>query len=234
MKTAVISDLHGNLPDYHGAFKDVELLLICGDIVPLNIQANNEKSRRWFRSQFKEWVESLPIAKCIFVAGNHDFWMERSVGQVYNMFPEYNKASYLFNEYATYISNDGNLYTIFGTPYCKVFGNWPFMRENETLNKYYGMIPDNCDIVISHDSPALCGIGMIHQGNYYGEEAGNKILADHILQKKPRYVFSGHIHSGEHSIKEIEGIKLANTSIVDENYDIAYQPLILDITKPQK
>lgn len=232
MKIAVISDLHGNLPDYREAFEGVELLLICGDIIPLNIQTNNEKSRRWFRGPFKDWVESLPVSKCFFVAGNHDFWMERSAGQVYNMFPEYNKISYLFNEHTTYISNDGNLYTIFGTPYCKVFGNWPFMRENEALNKYYGMMPDNCDIVISHDSPALCGIGAIHQGIYYGEEAGNKVLAEHILQKKPRYVFSGHIHSGEHSIKEIEGIKLANTSIVDENYDVTYQPLILNITKP--
>ena len=71
MKIAVISDLHGNLPDYHEDFKDVELLLICGDLVPLNIQDNNYKSKRWFNEQFNRWIDSLPVEKCYFIAGNH-------------------------------------------------------------------------------------------------------------------------------------------------------------------
>ena len=71
MKVAAISDLHGNLPDYREAFKDVELLLICGDIAPLNVQANNYKSKRWFNEEFSWWIDSLPVEKCYFIAGNH-------------------------------------------------------------------------------------------------------------------------------------------------------------------
>lgn len=71
MKVVVISDLHGNLPDYREIFKDVELLLICGDIAPLNVQANNYKSKRWFNEEFSWWIDSLPIQKCFFIAGNH-------------------------------------------------------------------------------------------------------------------------------------------------------------------
>lgn len=71
MKTAVISDLHGNLPDYHEVFKDVELLLICGDIAPLKVQANDRKSKKWFNEKFSAWISSLPVEKCYFIAGNH-------------------------------------------------------------------------------------------------------------------------------------------------------------------
>lgn len=228
MKLAIISDLHGNLPDYYEAFEDVELLLICGDLIPLDIQGNILESKKWFLNKFKPWVYSLSVKKCYFIAGNHDFLAERNPDWMKEHFPITIKVSYLCNETATYFYKD-KTYKIFGTPYCHLFGNWPFMRDYPTLEKYYSLIPNNCDIVISHDAPALAGLGTIHQGDRQGTEAGNYLLSDYILQKKPKYFFGGHIHSGEHSLQEYEGIKLANTSIVDENYNLTYNPLIIDI-----
>ena len=45
------------------------------------------------------------------------------------MFPHSYKATILIHEEYEYLSNEGKIYKVFGTPYCKIFGNWAFMRE---------------------------------------------------------------------------------------------------------
>lgn len=234
MKIAVISDLHGYLPIYPGKYWDgieeCEVLLICGDILPLNIQTNMPKSKDWLIVDFKLWASDLPVEKVYIVAGNHDFWFERNSIEAHSIFSKYDKVTYLCNEFADHISiQDSKVYRIFGTPYCKIFGNWAFMRNNEFLAQKYNEIPENVDIFISHDAPKVSDLGIIKEGNWSGTDAGNPVLAKYILEKKPKYAFCGHIHSGNHELQEVDGIKFANTSIVNERYDLFYKPLIIRI-----
>lgn len=65
-----MSDLHGTLLPVED-IEPCELVCICGDIVPLKIQANNRKTKSWLRNKFKTWCESLPCDKVVFIAGNH-------------------------------------------------------------------------------------------------------------------------------------------------------------------
>lgn len=234
MKIAVISDLHGYLPiypsEYWNGIEECEILLICGDILPLNIQTNMPKSKDWLIVDFKLWASDLPVEKVYIVAGNHDFWFERNSLESHSIFSKYDKVTYLCNEFTDYLSTqDSKVYRIFGTPYCKIFGNWAFMRNNEFLAQKYNEIPENVDIFISHDAPKVSDIGLIKEGNWSGTDAGNPVLAKYILEKKPKYAFCGHIHSGNHEIQEVEGIKFANTSVVNERYDLFYKPLIIRI-----
>lgn len=227
-----MSDLHGNLPiypsDWWGDLHECELLLICGDILPLNIQTNIPSSKKWLLEEFKPWAESLPVEQVMFIGGNHDFVCERSKQDVYDMFTRNDKVTYLHNDYYDYISNqDSKTYRIAGTPYCKIFGNWAFMLRNDNLRNKYNKLPDNIDVLISHDAPKIKEIGVIHQGFQTGVDAGNAVLADVILEKKPKYCFCGHIHSGDHNIVEYEGIKFSNTSVVNEYYDLVNSPLII-------
>ena len=82
MTIAVISDLHGNLPIYPSKYwegiEECELLLICGDILPLSIQSNMPRSRDWLIEDFKPWAASLPVEQVYFIAGHHDFWFEKN------------------------------------------------------------------------------------------------------------------------------------------------------------
>ena len=75
MVVASISDLHGNLIPYPSWYwrelDQCEILLICGDIIPLNIQHNIPKSKEWLLNDFKQWCKSLPVEKIFFIAGNH-------------------------------------------------------------------------------------------------------------------------------------------------------------------
>lgn len=69
MKIAVTSDLHGNLP----IIQECEVLLLCGDIVPLYMQRNIPQSEKWLKTEFAEWVVGLPCKVVYMVGGNHEF-----------------------------------------------------------------------------------------------------------------------------------------------------------------
>ena len=84
-----------------------------------------------------------------------------------------------------------------------------------------------------HDSPQVGYVANImeHKSETYpnGIPAGNIYLFDEIVEKKPKYVLSGHIHSGDHVLQEYAGTKYANVSILDESYSIKYKPLTFEL-----
>lgn len=231
MKICILSDLHGFLID---GIQPCELVLICGDIVPLRMQRNKPQCEKWLKTEFADWIKSLPCEKVVFVAGNHDFVFENREFMWVNSiitFPTEGKAVYLDNSHFDYLSNDGKVYRIYGTPACHIFGNWAFMYSDEKLKELYQNIPGNCDILISHDAPKLNNCGLVPPNMWHSTpiDAGNEVLASAILDKKPKYAFCGHIHEGNHQLTDIGATKIANVSILDDAYDISYEPLYLDI-----
>ena len=62
MKVIGISDLHGNLID----IPKCDILCIAGDIIPLNIQRNNEESEKWWKTKFLDWANKIDCGK-IFI-----------------------------------------------------------------------------------------------------------------------------------------------------------------------
>jgi Icc-related predicted phosphoesterase len=228
-----MSDLHGELPEAHDT---AEVTLICGDIVPLRMQRNIPQSKKWLETEFAYWALNWPSEKIYFIAGNHDFLFD---GHYTNNDALQLKSKtdgklwYLDGTLTIeHVANDGKSYTIFGTPFCKIFGNWAFMREDENLRELYEPIPGGCDIVISHDAADINNLGLIPPGVWNPTDyinAGNKILAEAIKEKKPKYYFCGHIHDGNHKVTEIDGTIMANVSLLDDHYEMAYEPLYLDI-----
>ena len=234
MKIAVISDLHGNLPIYPSKYwegiEECELLLICGDILPLHCQSKAIESRLWLVDEFKPWAASLPVEQVFFIAGNHDFWFERNDLMAHQIFSPHDKVRYLKNEYIDYISSqDAKIYHIFGTPYCHQFGNWAFMRDEETLAKKFSQIPNNIDILISHDAPYGTS-DICFEGFSTGKgHIGCPELRDAIIASKPKYNFHGHLHSSNHGEEILGGTKVYNTSVLNESYELVYEPLIIKI-----
>jgi Icc-related predicted phosphoesterase len=227
LKGLAFSDGHGNLPVITDEF---DLLVIAGDITPAQWGFYNPRiQKEWLLDEFKAWVDNLPFkdvwSKVILVPGNHDCFFENLMdGEKAELEHVFNgRVKILIHEEYTFTAMDGLMgereIKIFGTPYCKVFGNWAFMRYDSFLEERFNEIPDNLDILITHDPPALNELGTIKQGRQRGKEAGNEILAKRLLEIKPKYVFSGHIHSGNHKFEEYEGMLMANVALVDENYD---------------
>lgn len=238
MRILASSDFHGNLPVIKDKF---DLFLVCGDICPAHDQYYSFQ-KEWILTEFVDWVNSLPFrnewSRVVMTGGNHDFALER--------FGDNEKAQLLkkTNGRCVFLKNNDYAFewmdenegikklTIFGTSYCHQFGNWAFMMDDDRLKEKYDLCPDNVDIFISHDSPDLNGLGTIYyskvDGAEYGRNVGNKPLAEAILKKKPRYFFSGHIHTGSHDLEDVEGIKMANVSLLDERYDVTYPILEIE------
>lgn len=234
MKIAVVSDLHGNLPiypsDYWKGLEECELLLICGDIIPLHIQFNMVASKQWLIEEFKPWAVSLPVEQVYFIAGNHDAFMELNDKTMHEIFSKSDKVTYLMHEYIDYLScQDSKVYRIFGTPYCHIFGNWPFMRDEETLTRKFSEIPGNVDVLMTHDAPYgtsdICFQGFAADGQHKGCPE----LRDVIIDKKPKYNFHGHLHSANHGEELLGETKVYNTSILNEQYNLVYEPLMIRI-----
>lgn len=234
MTVAAISDLHGNLPIYPSDWwvniEECEILLICGDIFPLYIQTNMPKCKEWLLENFKPWAASLPVEKVLFIAGNHCFYPERCKKDMFHWFSKHDKVTYLHNSEIEYISTqDSKTYSIFGSPYCHQFGSWAFMRDEETLIKKFEEVPENLDILITHDAPYgtsdICFEGFASSKGHIGCPE----LRDAIIKKKPSWVCHGHLHTSNHEIEMLGDSKVMNCSILDEQYNLRYRPQIFRV-----
>ena len=232
LKICAISDLHGILPLIE---ESADVLLIAGDVIPLSIQFNKLKSHEWFITVFADWVKNLPVDKVIMVAGNHDAHLE-SISNVNLQLIHFaceNKLVYLCNETTNYICKNGLTCKIFGTPYCHIFGSWPFMRSESYMEEKFKEIPDKVDIIISHDPPFCANnVDAIlerprHSGQY--ENVGNKPLKTRLSEIDYKLLVCGHIHSGNHDLHHDNFWKCVNVSILNENYALAYPPFYTEI-----
>lgn len=229
MKLCAVSDLHGTLP----IIEPCELVIIAGDIVPLDIQRNYIKSEDWFYTTFSNYVKQLPCDKVIIIAGNHDFYLEKCPLSAVNLLEWTNgKCVYLQDSLYHYIDSEGKEYKIYGTPWCHKFGNWAFMVEdNATLDRIYNRMFDNVDILITHDTPCLGSMGILPPSKWdsYEVSAGNIPLANAILAYKPKLVFCGHLHQCKKKYYTFENTEIYNVSILDNQYKNIYEPLYIEI-----
>jgi Icc-related predicted phosphoesterase len=223
MKFLATSDIHGYLPNITEEF---DLLMICGDICPATDHSVYYQEK-WVKTIFTQWINSLPYktawSKVILVPGNHDFWLERmSVAQKLEieMLCSHRMKILRHDEYEfEYPVSDGlDSLIIFGTPYCSIFGHWAFMVNDETLEKKFSQIENDVDILLSHDSPNIYGLGDVTEGPFKREGSGNPILARHIERIKPLILHTGHFHSGNKLFEERNGTWMANVSYINEDY----------------
>lgn len=146
MKVCAISDLHGQ---FNFKIEPSDVLLICGDISPIIIQRDLQMMSFWIESVFIPWCNKLPVKKIFLIAGNHDFYLEKKKEQFLKQIENTNIV-YLQDESYTY-TLDNKEYVIYGTPWCHQFGYWAFMTDDEELYQIYSQMPDNIDILLTHD-----------------------------------------------------------------------------------
>ena len=235
MKVCAISDLHGYLPE----IKPCDILLIAGDISPVDIQFNKPKMKEWLEDTFAKWIRSLPVEKVFLIAGNHDSYFENcSQGALLSFQQACCNLIYLENEVGYYYDENAQLWSIFGTPYCHTFGNWPFMRSEEFMIEKFSKIPEEVDIIITHDPPFACGDtdvildAPVHRIGHVrlNEHLGNQPLRSVLEKTKYKLHVCGHIHSGDHIYNE--GWKSVNVSYLDEYYQPKYSPFYIELEKP--
>jgi predicted phosphohydrolase len=226
MKVVAVSDMHGN---YNFEVPKADILIVAGDIVPLKMQRNIPQSFSWFKKKFIPWCTSQPIKHIYLVGGNHDFFLEKSPSEIKDMLVGTN-ITILYNEGAEYVDDNGKPWTIWGSPLCHIFGNWAFMRSDEYEKEKFSLIPNDLDILITHD--AAYGRNDVILGDSPwtdGRNIGNPALAEVLKDKHPKYHFTGHLHTSDHNLVDYEGTLTACVSLLDERYEMTYKPLILEL-----
>jgi Icc-related predicted phosphoesterase len=227
MKICGISDMHGN---YDFKINPCDIVLICGDIVPLNIQRNDTRSEEWFKTFFIPWCTSLSCEKVIFIAGNHDFILMKRPEIIRDMLKGQDKLIYLDCETYEYKGK-----VIYGTPLCKKFYNWAFMTlnidEQKALYERHLKAIGKIDIVMSHDCPYGISDVVLQKDCLWadGTNIGNKALRWLIDEAKPELWLQGHLHSTNHNVIKHNETSVACVSLLDEDYKMAYEPLYFEL-----
>lgn len=224
------SDFHGCLPEITKPF---DLMLLAGDLEP-TISHNFYYQQDWYKMIFIPWIQNLPFknawSKVIFVAGNHSrFLAQEQHSDIVKEFERKcnGRLKYLHNEYyeSEHLDEDiGDIVTlkIFGTPYCKIFGDWWNMLTPEGLQKAYSEIPENIDILLSHDAPlGTCDMCLEWREP---EHIGNGLLTDAIIEKNVKVCLVGHLHSANHNWEQLENTLVRQVSYLNERYQPTYEP----------
>ena len=227
MKICGISDMHGQ---YDFKVESCDIVLICGDIVPLKIQKNDIQSEEWLKTFFIPWCTDLPCEKVIFIAGNHDFVFMEHPERVRDLLKGHDKVIYLECETYEYQGK-----VIYGTPLCKKFYNWAFMSlsledQKERYKRHLEAI-GKIDIIISHDCPYGIADVLLQKDCWWanGEHIGNKALRWFVDEAKPELVLEGHLHSCEHGKTMHGDTAVYNVSLLNEDYKMVYKPLYIEL-----
>lgn len=246
LKIVGLSDIHGDLP----VIPECDVVCCAGDISPLEIQTDQTSMVSWFCLEFLPWVESLPCKKFMMISGNHDFFLQnihrrlidesdgyrrytwRSASDVMkkllpgNLRGKYNKLVYLCDSSFEY---EGKRF--YGTPWIADLSRWAFYQDNDSLLEKYKNIPKKCDVIITHMPPKIEGLGEVIQGGCFntGTDYGSQELADVLMTRDFKYALCGHVHSGQHLPVDLDGKKLVNVSLKNEDYNYQYCPFEFEI-----
>lgn len=199
MNITAISDTHG---------KHKQLDLDGGDLL---IHAGDIEARNgWDLRNFCKWFEKQDYKHKIFVAGNHDFYLQRP-----------DCRDIIDNHDIIYIQDfqiEIEGIKIWGSPWSLPFMNWAFMKPENGLNDIYEQIPEDTDIVINHGAPK-----HILDRTVSGIHTGIEFLVEHVVRVSPDYCIFGHIHECYGTAKHL-GTQYINASVLDENYNLVNKP----------
>ena len=207
MKIVAISDTHG-LHDQL-VLPDGDLLIHTGDI--------SKRGRREEIVSFLEWFDQQPFPYKVFIAGNHDFYLEEAnEKQIASLMPS--GISYLND---SGIEIDGC--RIWGSPVQPWFHDWAFNRQRgDEIDRHWQLVPEGVDLLLTHGPPW----GVLDR-TFRGMHVGCERLLDRIINIRPGFVVFGHIHEAYGQLKK-NNIHFINASVVNLRYQVVNPPVVFE------
>jgi len=198
MRIIAVSDTHG-LHNRIESLPDGDVLVHAGDVMNSGFDPEDIRS-------FNLWLGKQPFECRIVVGGNHDRFFQNSSEQARGLLTN-----------AIYLENSGaaiNGVSFWGSPYTPEFLNWAFMYpRGETARKYWDLIPQNLDVLITHGPP----FGILDQVAPVGEHLVCAELLEAVEVKKPKVHIFGHIHGGAGTFDN--GVtRFINAAYLNERY----------------
>jgi Icc-related predicted phosphoesterase len=176
--------------------------------------------------EFLEWFDAQPHKHKVFIAGNHEFTLDRfhdrydhSLQQM--VFFSGNENTHYLED--TSVSIEGVRF--YGSPGSKAFGPWGFgVHPGEHADRYWGVIPKDTDVLITHGPPHSILDTVVGRFEHLGDESLRERVDQ--LPRLKAHVF-GHIHSSSGMrVDPYTRTLFVNAAICDEQY--------LPTNKPQE
>jgi Icc-related predicted phosphoesterase len=218
-KIVFISDTHNK--HKHLTSKGMGNILGSGDIL-VHCGDSTSMGHKHEIEQFLKWFSNTDFEHKIFIAGNHDFGFEEQT-DIDQEFKDLG-VTYLFDNDITI---DGIKF--YGSPWQPEFYNWAFnLPRGEKLAEKWEKIPDDVDILITH-GPAYGILDYAPIGGHVGCEE----LYRKIVEVKPKIHVCGHIHDS-YGQKTIGGIEFLNASVLNDKYEYAHKPIVVEYNTKSK
>jgi Icc-related predicted phosphoesterase len=213
MKITFISDTHGKHQSMTDDLVGGPMIIHAGDISNTGTVGQI--------NQFLEWFAELPYMHKVFIAGNHDFGFEK-VRKSY-------EPGIVIPDGVTYLQDQSVMIEgikIYGSPWQPRFYDWAFnLNRGEEIAKYWNMIPDDTDILVTHGPP----FSVLDRTNR-GDVVGCEDLYMRVKNVNPKIHVFGHIHEG-YGVREIGDTIFINASSLDARYQYRNNPIILEYEK---
>ena len=210
MDITFISDTH----DLHDRLKLIAgtVLIHAGDITEYGTEEEVVEFMYWFSRQ--------PFTYKIFIAGNHDLFLEEYTPS---------KRKKVIPSNVIHLQNSGielKGLKVWGSPVTPYFLGMAFnARRGQEIKKVWNKIPADTNILITHGPPA----GILDNG------VGDEELGYLIDKIRPAIHCFGHAH-GQNGIGTLNDTTFINASIVNsldplknEEYKIVGKPIIYKI-----
>lgn len=211
MKITAISDTHG---------KHSELKLPGGGIL---IHAGDVGESKSDTRNFLHWLDSQDYDFKVFIAGNHDRYIEDRFDDFMSYVNHYKSLVYLQDDFVII-----NGIKIYGAPWSRNLPRWAFQLLDEHAEAKWNQIPADTDILVTH-GPAY-GHGDLLMYPRMGEDpkCGCKALGSRIWELSIGWHIFGHIHE-DYGVTDDVFTQFINASSVDINYQVVNEPINFEI-----
>lgn len=208
MKLICISDTHNKHEEIQ--IPEGDVLIHSGDIT--------EGGTKREAINFLKWFSKQPHQHKIFIAGNHDFYFEKSSKEeIQEIIP--GNIHYLRDEEITI-----NGIKFWGSPITPGDGTWAFnQKQAQDINKHWEQIPKDTQVLITHTPPYKIK-DVLNNGRHIGCET----LLRTLKNREINFHIFGHVHDS-YGITTISNTKFINASNLDNKYRFIHQPLEITI-----
>lgn len=208
MKIICISDTHNKHRQLNIPKGDV--LVHAGDI--------SEGGTKREIIDFLDWFSTQPHEHKIFIAGNHDFYLEKLDREALKK---------LIPKNLQYLENSGVTIQgvkFWGIPHTQNDGQWAFNHDNrlKTSNPW-NEIPGNTNVLITHSPPY-----KINDLLKNGEHIGSASLYTALNKKHINFHIFGHVHDA-YGITQLNNTQFINASSIDNKHQHFNEPLSITI-----
>lgn len=207
------------ISDVHNKYKQVVLppadIIVCsGDMTSVGKEHEIRNFNKWY-SKLSQYNYK------VFIAGNHDRLYEDSGYFARTLLPK--NIIYLEDSGVELMG-----LKFYGTPVNSMFNNWAFNRTEAKMAQHWKAIPDDTDILITHNPP----YGIMDKGHDYDCIGSPSLYMEVMNRIKPMVSVFGHAHNG-HGVKVLDNTVFINAAILNENYEVEFNPVLIEIDEKE-